>query len=85
MNLYSYKYIFILLALYKNLINCASILAIFPSPGYSQYILAEPLILALAEKGHRITVISAFETKNVQNVKNIMVDLSVEEENPGKI
>lgn len=57
-----------------NSSNSAKILGIFPSPGYSQYILAEPLLVALAKKGHNVTVISYFKTDGVQNLRSIAID-----------
>lgn len=41
--------------------QCANILAIFPSPGYSQFILGKSLISKLLDNGHHVTVISAYK------------------------
>lgn len=43
--------------------NGARILAVFPGPGYSQFILAEKLLTTLTKRGHEVTVISPFEPK----------------------
>lgn len=50
-------------------VKSAKILAIFPSPGYSQYFVAEPLLTHLAQRGHEITLMSFFKPK--QPVNNI--------------
>lgn len=55
-------------------VKSAKILAIFPSPGYSQYLVGEPLLLHLAERGHEITLISFHKPKHpVNNIKLINV------------
>lgn len=51
-------------------VESAKILAIFPSPGYSQYFVGEPLLIHLAEeRGHEITLISFYKPK--KSIKNI--------------
>lgn len=56
------------------------ILAIFPSPGYSQFILAESLITELAKRGHEVTAICPFQPKKpVKGYKTIVVDGMLEE------
>ncbi|XP_018563256.1 UDP-glucuronosyltransferase 2B7-like [Anoplophora glabripennis] len=55
--------------------KCAKILGVFPSPGYSQFILAESLMLELVRRGHEVTVISAYKPKeNIKNYRPILVD-----------
>lgn len=52
----------------------ANILGVFPSPGYSQFLLAERLMLELVSRGHQVTVISAFSpTKTVNNYTEISI------------
>ncbi|KAL1513693.1 hypothetical protein ABEB36_003068 [Hypothenemus hampei] len=58
-----------------NIVLCARILVVLPGPGYSQYMLAEPLVKALLQRGHYITVISGFQTDNHENLKQIKVKL----------
>lgn len=48
----------------------AKILGVFPSPGYSQFILAERLMMELVNKGHEVTVISPFSPKEKVNNYN---------------
>lgn len=53
----------------------SKILGVFPSPGYSQFILAERLMTELANRGHEVIVICPFEPqKPVKGYKTIMVD-----------
>lgn len=69
------------------LVDGANILAIFPSPGYSQYFVAEPLLLHLAQRGHNITLVSFYKPKKpVQNIVPIEVEgLDAYHETKGKI
>lgn len=56
------------------------ILGVFPSPGYSQFILAERLMTELANRGHEVIVICPFEPqKLVKGYKTIVVDGMLEE------
>lgn len=56
------------------LVKPAKILAIFPSPGYSQYFVGEPLLIDLAQRGHEITLVSFHKPKKpVRNIKTIQV------------
>lgn len=58
----------------------SKILGVFPSPGYSQFILAERLMTELANRGHEVIVICPFEPKKpVKNYKTIVVDGMLEE------
>lgn len=60
------------------------ILAVFPFPGPSQYILVQPYLKALAAKGHKLTVINAFPQKQkVANFKDVPV-LEVHDNYKGK-
>ncbi|XP_073825560.1 UDP-glucosyltransferase 2-like [Musca autumnalis] len=51
-----------------SLAETAKILALFPFPGPSQYILVQPYLKMLASRGHEVTCINAFPQK--QRVKN---------------
>lgn len=58
----------------------SKILGVFPSPGYSQFILAERLMTELANRGHEVTVICPFQpNKPVKNYETIVVDGMLEE------
>ncbi|XP_065354385.1 UDP-glycosyltransferase UGT5-like [Calliphora vicina] len=55
-------------------VTCAKILALFPFPGPSQYILVQPYLKALAAKGHELTVINAFPQKQpISNFRDVLV------------
>lgn len=55
--------------------DSSRILGVFPSPGYSQFILAERLMTELANRGHEVTVISPFLPKEQpKNYKNVTVE-----------
>lgn len=51
------------LGIYVQPINCANILAFFPLPIYSHISGFNPLFLELADRGHHVTVVSAFQPK----------------------
>ncbi|XP_073814209.1 UDP-glycosyltransferase UGT5-like [Musca autumnalis] len=54
--------------------QCAKILAIFPFPGPSQYILVKPYLKTLAARGHELTVINAFPSKEkLKNYRDIPI------------
>ena len=54
--------IFLLIASMKCL-ESANILVIFHMPAYSHFVLGESLVKGLAQKGHNVTLISAFPQK----------------------
>lgn len=57
-----------------NLNESAKILAVFPFPGRSQYILVQPFLKTLAERGHKLTVINAYPGKeNIENYRDVAV------------
>ncbi|CAH1186900.1 unnamed protein product [Phyllotreta striolata] len=59
--------------LYKHA-NSSRILGIFPSPGYSQYIVGERLMGALATRGHQVTVISErVPSEKIENYEIIRI------------
>lgn len=66
---------FFLLCSVFNIGESSKILGVFPSPGYSQFILAERLMTELANRGHEVTVIASYEPKKpVNNYKTILAD-----------
>lgn len=70
-----FKWILIFVATFilQN-VESAKILAVFPFPGPSQYILVEPYLKALAAKGHEMTVINAFPQKQpISNFRDVPV------------
>ncbi|XP_013113911.2 UDP-glucosyltransferase 2 [Stomoxys calcitrans] len=55
-------------------IEGARILSVFPYPGPSQYIFIEPLLKALAERGHEVTSISTFPQKEpLKNFRDVPI------------
>ncbi|XP_073825570.1 UDP-glycosyltransferase UGT5-like [Musca autumnalis] len=57
-----------------SLIQSARILAVFPFPGPSQYILVQPYLKALAARGYEVTSINAFPQKEkLANFRDIPV------------
>ncbi|KAM7342762.1 UDP-glycosyltransferase UGT5-like [Cochliomyia hominivorax] len=73
----SLKFCIILIQICLNFIEIgesAKILAIFPFPGRSQYILVQPFLKALAQRGHELTVINAYPSKeNMTNFRDVAV------------
>lgn len=65
----------LILSLLVSCLKCAKILGVFPAPGYSQYILAEALMIEVANRGHQVTVISPYKPNNQpRNYKTILTD-----------
>uniref|UniRef100_A0A1I8M1B7 UDP-glucuronosyltransferase n=1 Tax=Musca domestica TaxID=7370 RepID=A0A1I8M1B7_MUSDO len=57
-----------------SLAESAKILAIFPFPGPSQYLVVQPYLKTLAARGHEVTVINAFpQKKPIDNYRDIEV------------
>ncbi|EDV54565.2 uncharacterized protein Dere_GG21225 [Drosophila erecta] len=55
-------------------LQAARILAIFPSPGPSQYISVEPYLKGLAGRGHQVTSVNAFpQMKPVANFRDVFL------------
>lgn len=76
--------LFIIFLSCYELANSAKILAIFPYPGPSQYILVQPYLKALAFKGHEMTVINAHpQTQQIKNYRDILV-MDVHQDYEGK-
>lgn len=53
-----------LLAIIIPLTEAANILAVFPHTGKSHYFMFEPFVYKLAERGHKVTVITHFPDEN---------------------
>lgn len=50
------------------------ILGLFPHPGYSHFQFFEPIMKALAEAGHEVTVVSQFPNKEpMENYKDELI------------
>ncbi len=65
------------LAIVSFLLQCcesARILALFPLGSKSHKIAGMPIVEALAARGHEVTVISAFKTNPVENVKEVLLE-----------
>lgn len=76
----------IFLCIVFNTVSCAKILGIFPSPGYSQFMLGERLVLELVNRGHEVTVISPFNSsRNANNYTLVHVSGLVENVLQGSI
>ncbi|XP_073825539.1 UDP-glycosyltransferase UGT5-like [Musca autumnalis] len=70
----------LLLVVFAPLVNCAKILAIYPIPSPSHYILVQPYLKLLASRGHEVTSISGFpQKKNVTNFRDVFVKEVFEE------
>lgn len=51
-----------------------NILCFFPTISKSQVVFAKPLLVALAQKGHNVTLVSSFSVqKNVSNYHEIVI------------
>lgn len=55
--------LFILILIYIDCSVALNILGIFPLPGRSHYTVGEEILKGLAEKGHKVDVISHFPQK----------------------
>ncbi|KAI8116886.1 UDP-glucuronosyltransferase 2B10 [Lucilia cuprina] len=71
------RFLLILIEIFLSFIKInesAKILAVFPFPGRSQYILVQPFLKTLAQRGHELTVINAYPAKdNIKNYRDIAV------------
>lgn len=56
--------------------EAAKILCFFPTVTRSQVMYAQPLLVALAEKGHQVTVVSQFPlAKPVKNYRDVVIPI----------
>ena len=69
------KYIIILMTFYLNLCNTYRILGIFPFNGKSHNVIFDALMLGLANKGHKVDVISHYNIKNSTENLNLIINL----------
>lgn len=54
--------------------DAAKILCVFPTPSRAQMVVAGPLFEALAQKGHKITVLSSFPRETpLKNYREVTV------------
>lgn len=61
--------------------EASRILGVFPVPQYSHYTLGNRLMVALAEKGHDVTIITPFKEKNPPKFyREIFLEGAVEED-----
>lgn len=61
-------------------VDCYKILAMFPTITKSQLVYAQPLLVALAEKGHLVTVVSPYGLgKDVMNYRDVVIPIEMEE------
>lgn len=62
--------IFVILV-YGHTCNAHRILGLFPHPGYSHFSFFQPIMAALAEAGHEVTVVSQFANQEpIENYKD---------------
>lgn len=55
-------------------INCAKILLVFPAVSKSHFLVGEALTLGLAEAGHNVTILSAYDYKpKLPNVEAVQL------------
>lgn len=60
-------------------VNAANILAVFPTPSPSHYILGSELIKGLIKKGHHVTMASPYKmTEKLDNYTDIVLEGMVE-------
>lgn len=56
-------------------VDCARILGVFYSPGFSHFIAGSTLMNILAERGHNVTVVSPFSRNaELENYEEIYLD-----------
>lgn len=56
-------------------VESAKILGLFPTPAHSHFTLGSRLMIALAKKGHQVTVVSPFTIKvPIENYEEIPVE-----------
>lgn len=54
--------------------DASKILAVFPTPSRAQMVVAGPLFEALAQKGHKMTVLSSFPRETpLKNYRDVTV------------
>lgn len=69
--------IFVLLSL-STAVNSYNILCFFPTISKSQVVFSKPLLVALARKGHNVTLVSTFSVqKNIPNYREIIIPVDL--------
>lgn len=64
---------------FLGIVETHKILCFFPTVSKSQLIFAQPLMVALADKGHQVTVVSQFPLgKNVTNYRDVVVPIDMD-------
>ncbi|XP_037030946.1 UDP-glycosyltransferase UGT5-like [Bradysia coprophila] len=59
-------------------VDSYNLLCFFPTISKSQVVFAKPLLVALAEKGHNVTLVSSFSVqKNVPNYREIIIPIDM--------
>lgn len=64
------------------MVDCARVLAVFPYNGHSHFTMVEPLLVALSNRGHHVTVISPFPRSRDADVGDRYVDVDVSDALP---
>uniref|UniRef100_A0A336MVH8 CSON005964 protein n=1 Tax=Culicoides sonorensis TaxID=179676 RepID=A0A336MVH8_CULSO len=62
-----------------SLANAYKILCFYPTLSRSQLVFSQPLLMALAEKGHQVTVVSPFSLgKSLENYNDVVIPVDFE-------
>ncbi len=76
---------FVMLSL-SSVVNSYNILCFFPTISKSQVVFAKPLLVALAQKGHNVTLVSTFSVqKNIPNYREIIIPVDLTEHSSNKM
>lgn len=69
---------FVSLLFCLTLVSSYKILCFYPTISKSQVVFGLPLLTALAEKGHQVTLVSPFASgKNVKNYHEVVIPVNV--------
>lgn len=72
--------LFTLFSMSCAVVDSYNILCFFPTVSKSQVVFAKPLLAALAERGHNVTLVSTFSVqKNVPNYREIIIPVDMTE------
>uniref|UniRef100_A0A336LLK7 CSON001318 protein n=1 Tax=Culicoides sonorensis TaxID=179676 RepID=A0A336LLK7_CULSO len=67
------------LIVFLSLANSYKILCLYPTSSRSHLLFAQPLLMALAEKGHQVTVVSPFPLgKSLENYNDVVIPIDFE-------
>lgn len=80
MNLFAFNFSSFLLLCFCSCINSSNILVVSPAASTSHFKVGEAITLGLAEAGHRVTIVSAYDykPKNVSNIESIQISGAIE-------